>query len=281
MKFLFNDVLKQFKKKISFNYLLLVIEFVCASLIPWLLGKTIDSLLAGSYLMFGIYISCTLINLIVGVSRRALDTRIFAVINNNLCLQTISRLFEKNIDSNKISARINNISKFTNFYESFAPQFVKSSIQMIVAFVILNSNIQKFSFVVLLIMCLTLLASYIVAEKTEVLMVNIQAEEELRQHYLFAERDVDKLTDVHNNLGKFYINKSDLDAANWGFFDVCYYACEILVLYILIQNNHTVGEITSSLLYVNSFCTHFSMFTYAFAYFKELKVAEDFLKKED
>jgi hypothetical protein len=248
---------------------------------PWMLGKSIDSLLNGQYLFFVFYISCTLVNLFVGVTRRAFDTRIFSRINNNLCLDVISKSFKKDIDSNKISARINNISKFTNFYEHFAPQLIKSSIQMIVAFIILNSNINKWSFLVLLIMGFTLLASYLVCEKTEALMINIQNEEELRQHYLFNEKDVEKLETTHNNLGTFFIKKSDLDAINWGFFDVCYYSCEILVLYILIKSNHTVGEITSSLLYVNSFCSHFSMLTHAFAYFKELKVADSFLKELD
>lgn len=275
------DVLKSFKKEIWLNYVLLIVEFVCASSMPWLLGKSIDSLIKNEYQMFGIYISCTMLNLFVGVTRRSLDTRIFAKIGNDLCLKTIEKLFEKNIDSNKISARINNVGKFTNFYEHFLPQLVKSTVQMVIAFCVLYSNVQNYSFLVCVIMGFTLISSYYVAQKTEVMMTKILHEEEERQHYLFEERSLEALQEKHYNIGELSIKKSDLDAINWGFFDICYYACEIMVLYMLIKNNHTVGEITSSLLYVNSFCSHFSMFAYAFSYFKDLKVAKDFLEEVD
>jgi ABC-type multidrug transport system fused ATPase/permease subunit len=273
-----NEVLHSFKKEIWFNYFLILIEFLCEAIIPWLLGKTIDNLMNREHDMFMVYIICIIIGLFVGIFRRALDTRIFSKIGKDLCIKTIKEMFSKDIDSNKISARINNLYKFTGFYEHFVPQFVKSSVQIITAFCVLCSSIHYFSIIVCLIMCLTLLSSYYYANKTEILIKKLQLEEEERQYYLFEERNIDKLEEKHTNIRNLSIKKSDYDAINWGFFDVCYYSSCVLSLYMLIKYNHTVGEVTSSLMYVGSFCTHFSMFAYAFTYFKELKVAKEFIR---
>ena len=74
--------------KIWLVYTFLVVEYFLYACAPWLLGKTIDTVLAGQYYYFILYGSCGVAGLIIGFVRRRLDTRIDTIFNNELALLT-------------------------------------------------------------------------------------------------------------------------------------------------------------------------------------------------
>ena len=83
--------------------------------------------------MLSVYICCSLFGLIIGIIRRRFDTRVFANICKELSIDVTKDLFQRKILTSKITARVNNIKKFTNFFEQYLPYLVKSFIYIIIA----------------------------------------------------------------------------------------------------------------------------------------------------
>lgn len=264
------------KRWMWLTYFLLVLEFAAASAIPWLLGKTIDSMIQQEYKMFALYVLCSIGGLFVGVARRRIDTRVFAKIWKQLTVQATNELFERDVPVSKITARTNNIKKFTDFYEYIVPQIIKSVVYIIMALVVLASNIGTHSLIIFGIMGFSVIVSKWFAEKTEKVIQQSQHAFELKEHYVL-EKNASGMEDSFNNIHNLLVKRSDWEAANWGVVDVCCILCELFAICVLVNSSSTVGEITSSLLYVNSLCGYFSVFSYILTYLKELKVAKEYL----
>ena len=170
-----------FKKQLWLTYALLVFEFTCQSLSPWLLGKSIDALIKNEKESFFLYIACSICSLLVGVTRRLYDTRVFSGILRDVSVDTICRMLGSSICPTKISVRVNRISKFTSFYEFNLPQYIKSAIQIIVAFCILFSNLHYFTCIIAFIMTISLICSYKISQKIENVAQEMQKEDEIKQ----------------------------------------------------------------------------------------------------
>lgn len=273
------QILLRAQKNLWVTYVLLVVEFIFAAILPWLLGKAIDSGLKHHHEMLGVYVACAFVGLVVGFTRRRFDTRVFSKICSELSIQTMTSLFDRKVPVSKITARTNNVKKFTDFFEHFVPQFVRSVIYIITAFCILYSTMGLWSFVILFIMFGSLGASFVFANKIEKVIHEDQKTNEIREHFIL-EKQPSRVELCYIVLQKLLVKRSDLEAMNWGVVDVCCIACELIAIIILINSVSTAGEITSTLMYVNSLCGYFSSFSYSFMYMKELKVAKEFIEKD-
>jgi len=274
-------VSQYFKNQLWLTYALLVFEFTCQALSPWLLGQAIDALIKGEKESFFLYIVCSIFGLIVGVTRRLYDTRVFSGILRDVSVDTICRMLVSNICPTKISVRVNRISKFTSFYEFNLPQYFKSAIQIMVASCILFLNLHYFTCIIAFIMTISLICSYKISQKIEKVAQEMQKEDEIKQENLINKADFSKTKQSIFDLQKLEVKRSDLDAVSWGIFDICFILCELITIYILATKNVTVGQITSSLMYVNTFTGHFSVFAHAFTTFKDLKVAGTSLEQDN
>ena len=266
-------------KWLWFTYSLLVVEFAISSSVPWVLGKTIDSAIQQQYGMFWTYVACSVGGLFIGVLRRRIDTRIFLKTWKYLTIYTITSLFERNVPISKITARTNNVKMFTDFYEHIVPQIIKSSVYIVIASIVLFKTMGFYASIILCIMLVSLLASKWFAEKIELVIAQNQHAHELKEHYVL-EKDLEKVKDSYNEINCLLIKKSDWDAVNWGVVDVCCIICELIAICILVNSTPTIGQITSTLMYVNSLCGYFSSFSYYFTYLKELKVAKESIDKD-
>lgn len=269
---------KLFKTQLWLTYTLLIFEFTCQSMSPYLLGKAIDFLLQKQNNMFFLYILCSIIGLLVGVSRRIYDTKVFTGILRDTSVELTREMFNQNIEPTKITVRVDRLGTLVDFFEYQLPQYVKSFVQIIVSAVVLFSNIHHFIWVITLIMTVSLFCSHYAAEKTSKYLQLIQKQDEIKLHNLINKKSLDEIKGNFSTLQKLHVNKSNIDAVNWGIFDVCFILCELLAIYILTNTvQATVGQITSSLMYINTFTMHFSVFTHALVRIKELKVTENFI----
>ena len=267
-----------FRAQLWVTYTLLIFEFTCQSISPYLLGKAIDFLLQKQNNMFFLYMLCSIISLVVGVLRRIYDTKVFTGILRDTSIELTREMFDQNIEPTKITVRVDRLGTLVDFFEYQIPQYVKSFVQIIVSAVVLFSNIHHFIWVITLIMTISLFCSHHAAEKTSKLLQFIQKQDEIKLHNIVNNNPLDEIKDNFFTLQKLHVNKSNIDAVNWGIFDVCFILCELLAIYILTHTiQATVGQITSSLMYINTFTMHFSVFTHALVRIKELKVTENFI----
>lgn len=273
------NISNRFKARLGCTYILLILEFVCQSISPYLLGKAIDFLLQKQNNMFFLYILCSAIGLMTGVLRRIYDTKVFTGILRDTSIDLTQEMIEKDIEPTKITVRIDRLASLTDFFEYHLPQYIKSFVQIIVAAVVLFTNMHHFIWIIALIMTVSLLCShYYASVKTSKILNNIQKQDEIKLHNIVNKQPLDKIKDNFFNIQKLHVEKSNVDAINWGVFDVCFILCELIAIYVLTNNLYaTVGQITSSLMYINNFTSHFSVFTHAFVRIKELKVTENFI----
>lgn len=278
---MFRKISKRFKNQLWYTYILLVFEFTCQSITPWLLGKAIDSLLQKQNEMFFLYVLCCITGLIVGTSRRIYDTKVFTGILRDTSIDVTKDMFERDIEPSKIPVRISRLARFTEFFEYNLPQYVKSFVQIIVSSIVLFSNIHHFIWIIALIMSVSLLCSYHASQKSCNILKQLQTQDEIKQTSIINKRPLEEINESFFKIQKFHVNKSNIDALNWSVYDVCCILCELLALYVLASSPQTTaGQITASLMYISSFTGHFSVFTYAFVAIKELKVTEASLEQE-
>ena len=115
------SVLLEFKWKLIFIFLLILVESIIALLIPLFIGLAIDHALNGSYVgVIQLGILGTLI-ILIGGGRRFFDSRIYARIYRRLGNETLLRI-EDNLSSIK-TARLGMINEIVEFMGEF-PSFV-------------------------------------------------------------------------------------------------------------------------------------------------------------
>jgi ABC-type multidrug transport system fused ATPase/permease subunit len=278
---MFRKISKRFKNQLWYTYTLLVFEFTCQSITPWLLGKAIDSLLQKQNEMFFLYTLCCITGLIVGTSRRIYDTKVFTGILRDTSIDVTKDMFERDVEPSKIPVRIDRLTRFTEFFEYNLPQYVKSFVQIIVSSIVLFSNIHHFIWIIALIMSVSLLCSYHASQKSGNILKQLQTQDEIKQTSIINKRPLEEINESFFKIQKFHVNKSNIDALNWSVYDICCILCELLALYVLASSTQTTaGQITASLMYVASFTGYFSVFTHAFVSIKELKVTEASLERD-
>jgi len=278
---MFRKISKRFKNQLWYTYTLLIFEFVCQSITPWLLGKAIDSLLQKQNEMFGLYVLCCITGLVVGTSRRIYDTKVFTSILRDTSIDVTEDMFRRDIEPSKISVRINRLARFTEFFEYDLPQYVKSFVQIIVSAIVLFSNIHHFIWIIGIVMTVSLFCSYHASQKSCKILKELQTQDEIKQYDIVNKRSSEEIKESFFKIQKFHVNKSNIDALNWSVYDVCCILCELLALYALTTNAQiTTGQIAASLMYVTSFTRHCSVFTHAFVTLKELKVTEASIEQE-
>jgi len=264
--------------KIWLVYTLLVVEYLLFACAPWLLGKTIDTVLAGQYYYFVLYGSCGVIGLIIGFVRRRLDTRIFANICLDITLNFLQKMFKSfNLCSSKIVVRIKKIDVFTQFAEYTIPSIVRSTIFICISFVCLFSAMGLWVLLIFSLMCLTLITSHYFSSKIEKVLEDAQLNDELKEKAIIDKNE--EQTCYHcKSSTVLNIKFSDIQASNWGVVDICCIICELIAIYILtITVKPTTGEIMASLSYVHSLCGYFQVFPSVIEQLKQLKVASRFL----
>jgi hypothetical protein len=267
--------------KLWIVYSILVVEYTLYACMPWLLGKTIDSLLHGKYYYFLLYGVSGLLGLMIGVFRRRLDTRIFAGICLIMTKGFLKKTFELfNKSPSKILVRVKKIGMFTQFAEHTVPRVVKSTIYIIVSFFCLFSSLGAWTFVIFGLMSVTLATSYFFSTKIEKVIDSAQLTDEQKEKNIIEgnEEETYACCETSTNLD---IKFSDLQAANWGIVDICCVVCELVAIYILtVSIKPSVGQIMASLSYVHSLCGYFQVFPSIIEELKHLKVASKYLQSD-
>lgn len=273
------QIFKESKQSVALPYTLLFMEFTATSTIPWLLGKSIDNLLQNNYSFFLIYIACLLLGLLIGTLRRNIDTKVFTNIWKKLTLNSLRSQTEKNIPTPKIIARIKNIERFTNFYENMIPYTVKCIVHSTISFTVLFNTVGPLSFIILLTMLLSLLASQHFSQKIETTAKQLQQTDEQINSSIFS-KELSNIEEVYQQKYNLIVKTSNLEAFNWATIDTASVICEVLAIFMLIKCSSTTGQITAALIYVNSLCGNFSCYSSLFIQLKELKVAKQTLENE-
>lgn len=243
----------RFKWRISFTFLLVIVESLLAVFYPLLIGLAINDLLEGSYQGSILLGSLGVASLIIGTLRRFYDTRVYSKIYCQIAPEVADAEFNKGSPVSKVSARSGLLTEFVEFLENSMPEIIGVIISMVGGVIIIASlNFQVF------LACLALLVLIlIVYGVTGKLNFNLNSEynNQLEQQVSVLEsRQSSSIQQHFNLLMKWNIKLSDLET--WNYFVIWLGVIALLVFSPIAAIDSGIvkyGLIFSILVYVFEF----------------------------
>lgn len=242
------EILKENKLQITFIYAMLIIQYGIFSLIPYLLGKTIDGLLIKDNFYLLVLLTAEITALLIGFFLKRYDTKVFMKIFCDKAIKAVQILRNKNIIPAKIAARYQLVGYYSDFFEFSLPQIIQAFIGATTALSMLYLTDHKIGILATILFIGMITVNKIYSYKTQKIDLNIQAEKENINHSLMENLEYKNYL---QNLSQNYVRKSNLDAANFFFNDSLSIIMHLATMLILVYTQPTVGAITSTLLYVD------------------------------
>ena len=242
------EILKENKLQITFIYAMLIIQYGIFSLIPYLLGKTIDGLLIKDNFYLLVLLTAEITALLIGFFLKRYDTKVFMKIFCDKAIKAVQILRNKNIIPAKIAARYQLVGYYSDFFEFSLPQIIQAFISATTALSMLYLTDHKIGILATILFIGMITVNKIYSYKTQKIDLNIQAEKENINHSLMENLEYKNYL---QNLSQNYVKKSNLDAANFFFNDSLSIIMHLATMLILVYTQPTVGAITSTLLYVD------------------------------
>ena len=227
---------------------MLIIQYGIFSLIPYLLGKTIDGLLIKDNFYLLVLLTAEITALLIGFFLKRYDTKVFMKIFCDKAIKAVQILRNKNIIPAKIAARYQLVGYYSDFFEFSLPQIIQAFISATTALSMLYLTDHKIGILATILFIGMITVNKIYSYKTQKIDLNIQAEKENINHSLMENLEYKNYL---QNLSQNYVRKSNLDAANFFFNDSLSIIMHLATMLILVYTQPTVGAITSTLLYVD------------------------------
>jgi ABC-type multidrug transport system fused ATPase/permease subunit len=116
---------------ICLTYVLFAVENLLCVIQPYVLGLAIDGLLKRSYEALGWFAVQHLGHLVIGVARRAYDTRMFGRIHADLVTQIVLDHRRRDVEVTRVVARSALSREFVEFFEQQVPIVIQTAFLMI------------------------------------------------------------------------------------------------------------------------------------------------------
>ena len=208
------NLLIRFKWRVSFTFLLVILESVLDIMYPLFIGYAINDLLENKYtgiiklLLLGVF------SLFVGTARRFYDTRIYAGIYSQITPEIVVSEYSKNSSVSKITARTSLLTEFVEFLENSMPEIIGaifSLIGIISIIATLNLNVFYACIALLFLICII----YAVTGKFN-FHLNAQYNEQLeKQVQVLESKNNQSIKNYFKDLMKWNIKLSDLETTNY------------------------------------------------------------------
>ncbi len=206
------SVLKEFRWKLSFTFLLILLEAIVPIFFPLFIGFAIDSAISGSHTGSMYLGGLGVVALLLGGGRRFFDSRLYAKIYVTLCNQAIGSIKDK-ADSVK-AARLGMIKELVEFMENALPELIANVIGLVgVVIIMATLNLNVFLFSLLATGCVFLI--YRISRR-KTIRLNKQYNDVLEdQVAAIASSDGTRLDENLKGLMKWNIKLSDLETLNF------------------------------------------------------------------
>ncbi len=207
-------LLIRFKWRISFTFLVVVIESVLGIFYPLFIGYAIDDLLKSEYRGIINLLLLGLCSLVVGTIRRFYDTRIYSGIYCQITPEMVEAEYNKDSSVSKITARSSLLTEFVEFLENSMPEVIGAILSLVgIISIIATLNLNVFyACVALLLLIFTI---YAITGKFN-FKLNAQYNSQLEvQVEALESRDINRIKNHFMKLMKWNIKLSDLETFNY------------------------------------------------------------------
>jgi hypothetical protein len=254
---LFKQIFNKYKLGIIFTYLLFGLEIIGSILLPFLLGKAIDGLIAGGYkeLITLIIVEC--LWLLISVKRQRLDTKVFATIYTSIVTKFIIRN-HATADISKLTARSNLAQEIVNFFEYDLGYMLSASANIIGSVIMIY---YYNSYVFLAALCITIpisIINYYYAKKVQ-LINKIFNDEYEKNIDVITEGNPSLINEHYEKIRDIQIDLSNIEAMNSGkleFLNILLIAITLLIVKFTIGLALTAGAILGIYNYILKFSSN-------------------------
>ncbi len=270
------DIWKENRLRIGFSYFLLVLEFSLFAMLPYFLGRSVDSIVENNYFDFWIYLGACLISLIAGFVRRRFDSRAFLRIWSGKAIDTITRMMMSGMDSTKIVSRSYMVREFAFFFEHTLPAVIQAFIEIGIALTMLWVFTPFVGFINLLLVLFAAVISYLFAVKLMNIEVFCQQQREvINQNIIDGSKE--GVVDGYEGQRKNYVRFADWESFSWASVDILGVVAIVIVLTSIVSAHLSPGIIMSNLAYCQKLFDKVMVVAGFFKHYRHLKLCKDFL----
>jgi hypothetical protein len=120
-------------RPLSFTYLLTSLGHLAELAYPFATGLAINGVLTGNYLALGWLIGCHLLQMVLTVASKLIDTRIFTHIYGKFASDIVSAAHAAGVDRNVIVARAALSREYVTFFEEEVPRLLYAVAALLVS----------------------------------------------------------------------------------------------------------------------------------------------------
>jgi hypothetical protein len=264
--------------RLGLSYALLAAEFTVFALLPFLLGRAIDALLAGDRFDFAAYLGVSLLAVLLGFLRRRFDNRMFLRIWCLNVVRKLGRMMSARVDSTTIVSRSFMVKEYANFLECTVPLGMSAVIEMGTAVVMLYLFVPRIAFGATFLAMGGVAASYWFAAAS--------MRQEVRCQRLSEEINGSIIRGDPAGMGKGYeeqrsqyVRLSDLESVSWVLADVLGTLAVVLVAFGTVHAGYSAGVIMSNLAYAQRLLEKTMLLACVFRHWQQLRAYDSLLEE--
>ena len=243
-------IFKQYKYQLSWIYLFMLLTELSALSTPFLLGKSIDGLINGSYFwMILLGVSYFLSNFF-NYKRMVYDTKVYTSIYNNIALNFLRK---NNVDVSTKIARTDMAHEIVNVLEGYVHYYIATIVTIIGSLIFIYSENWKVGILVSAATVFIVGAVFVLYKKIKqgILVRNNHYETKLKS----IESGYESSVSFFNRRRKIEICESTVQGKNWFLINSIKYIFLLFSIMLLVTTtkNITIGSVVTVYSYVNNF----------------------------
>lgn len=274
-------IIKENKLSIIFTYSTILIEIIGISLLPGLLGVTLNQLFEKNYIFLVYYVAFFLFLSLISFFRQLYDTRVYSKIQSDLCVKIVEDQYSKQIEKSKIVGRTNFIKSIVNFVEFNIPQIATNIVSFLVSLLILYFYGAQYFFLCIFL----ILPMWILTRKYAPLIAKANHIENNVQEKHAGVIYNGVISDVklhYNRLRFLEIKISNLNAFHFGFNELFVSVVYVLtLLFVTADKSMQIGTVYAIISYVWRFIGSMDSVPYTIRQIHEIKDVESRLTEEN
>ena len=243
-------IFKQYKHKLSWIYILMILSELSMLLTPFLLGKSIDGLIVGNWYWMGLLgISYFLSNLF-NYKRMVYDTKVYTTIYNDIALKFLKK---DNVDVSTKIARTDMAHEIVHVLEGYVHYYIATIVTIIGSLIFIFSDNWQVGILVSISTIFIVSSVFILYKKIRqgIIIAN--------NHYETKAKSIEcgyaSSKSFFSRRGKIEICQSTIQGKNWFLINSIKSVFLLLSIILLITTtkNITIGSVITVYSYVNNF----------------------------
>jgi ABC-type multidrug transport system fused ATPase/permease subunit len=259
------ELLKRFRKGITFAIGLVVLEHVAWIIEPAVFGKAIDALIdqargdasnfSDMFFPLGLWIGVFLVNSGTGVIRRIVDEKIFLVLFKELAVEISTTAKQKNVRASKTAALAQLSEQYVTFFQYRVPEIIEQAIEISGAVIALAAFDWRIS-----LTCLTIILPLVLMNRLynrHVSKLQTSMHDTFESTYdVFSTQNPESIRTYYSSTAQIKQKIANWGALNFGIMRLTLLAIFLVVLFIAIDlDDFTTGNIYSIVAYIWTFIT--------------------------